>query len=290
RPRLGVEAETARPAEQDPPLAPVQRRHAPPCPGRPARLQLRLQGLPAGGAAGDRRLRRAPPLHPRPRLAPRLHRGGDRGAPPPAPARGEQVRLGPPLQGAPRPHHRALHHPLHPPAAPPLRRHRPRLRRRRGDDLRLPRLPLVRRREPFEPAAPAARSAPHPARDPDPDHRAGGGDDHLQELPAPRQLLDQGDGGVRGSGPPLNLLFLTQTYPRFEGDTAGPFIRDLARGLARRGDRVTVLAPHAAGVPGRWEEGTVEVVTFRYAPERHEVLGYGRSLEADERVKGGAAM
>jgi glycosyltransferase involved in cell wall biosynthesis len=92
----------------------------------------------------------------------------------------------------------------------------------------------------------------------------------------------------------LDLLFLTQTYPRFEGDTAGPFIRDLARGLARLGDRVTVLAPHAEGVPARWEErweeGTVEVVTFRYAPERHEVLGYGRSLEADERVKGGAAM
>ena len=28
-----------------------------------------------------------------------------------------------------------------------------------------------------------------------------------------------------------NLLFLTQTYPRFAGDTAGPFIRDLALGL-----------------------------------------------------------
>ena len=32
------------------------------------------------------------------------------------------------------------------------------------------------------------------------------------------------------------------------------------------------------------------MVSFRYAPERHEVLGYGRSLEADERVKGGAAL
>ena len=88
----------------------------------------------------------------------------------------------------------------------------------------------------------------------------------------------------------LQILFLTQTYPRFEGDTAGPFIRDLARGLVRLGDRVTVLAPHAAGVPDRWEEQGVEVVSFRYAPERWEVLGYGRSLEADETVKGGAAL
>lgn len=92
------------------------------------------------------------------------------------------------------------------------------------------------------------------------------------------------------NGRPLDLLFLTQTYPRFEGDTAGPFIRDLARGLVRMGDRVTVLAPHAEGVPARWEDRGVETVTFRYAPERYEALGYGRSLEADERVKGGAAF
>ena len=88
----------------------------------------------------------------------------------------------------------------------------------------------------------------------------------------------------------LNLLFLTQTYPRFEGDTAGPFIRDLARGLVRGGDRVTVLAPHTAGLAPAWDDGGVEVVTFRYAPESRELLGYGRSLEADETVKGGAAL
>jgi len=94
---------------------------------------------------------------------------------------------------------------------------------------------------------------------------------------------------VRG-GSGLDVLFLTQTYPRFEGDTAGPFIRDLARGLVRGGDRVTVLAPHAEGLAESWDDGGVEVITFRYAPERHEVLGYGRTLEADERVKGKAAL
>lgn len=94
---------------------------------------------------------------------------------------------------------------------------------------------------------------------------------------------------MRG-GAPLDLLFLTQTYPRFAGDVAGPFIRDLARGLVRGGDRVTVLTPHAAGVPASWDDGGVEVISFRYAPERHEVLGYGRSLEADETVKAGAAF
>jgi glycosyltransferase involved in cell wall biosynthesis len=89
---------------------------------------------------------------------------------------------------------------------------------------------------------------------------------------------------------PLDLLFLTQTYPRFPEDTAGPFIRDLARGLVRGGDRVTVLAPHAPEVMEGWDDGGVAVRTFRYAPERFETLGYGRSLAADERVKGEAAV
>jgi glycosyltransferase involved in cell wall biosynthesis len=53
-----------------------------------------------------------------------------------------------------------------------------------------------------------------------------------------------------------------------------------------------VLAPHAEGLPEAWSEdgGGVEVRTFRYAPERLEVLGYGRTLESDERVRGLAAV
>jgi len=87
----------------------------------------------------------------------------------------------------------------------------------------------------------------------------------------------------------LNLLFLTQTYPRFPDDTSGPFIRDLAKGLVRRGDRVTVLTPHAADVAASWEDDGVAVRSFRYAPEGQERLGYSRSLSADERPRLGAA-
>jgi glycosyltransferase involved in cell wall biosynthesis len=58
----------------------------------------------------------------------------------------------------------------------------------------------------------------------------------------------------------------------------------------RGGDRLTVLAPHAEGLPASWTAGGVEVVTFRYAPQRRERLGYGRSLEADERLRRGAAL
>ena len=87
----------------------------------------------------------------------------------------------------------------------------------------------------------------------------------------------------------MRILFLTQTYPRFAGDTSGPFIRDLARGLVAGGDEVTVLTPHAPGVARRWDDGGVAVESFRYAPVRYESLGYSRSLAADEKVRGAAA-
>lgn len=86
-----------------------------------------------------------------------------------------------------------------------------------------------------------------------------------------------------------SFLFLTQTYPRFAGDTSGPFIRDLARGLVRLGDAVTVLTPHARDLAATWDDNGVLVRSFRYAPERWEALGYSRSLEADETVKMKAA-
>lgn len=88
--------------------------------------------------------------------------------------------------------------------------------------------------------------------------------------------------------PARRFLFLTQTYPRFDGDTSGPFIRDLARALVAAGDKVTVLTPHAEEVAPRWQDGGVEVISFRYAPERLELIGYSRSLDADETMKPGA--
>ena len=56
----------------------------------------------------------------------------------------------------------------------------------------------------------------------------------------------------------------------------------------RGGDRVRVLTPHAAGLAAEWSEDGVEVRTFRYAPVGLELLGYGWSLKADERMAAGA--
>ena len=93
-----------------------------------------------------------------------------------------------------------------------------------------------------------------------------------------------------GRSAALRILFLTQTYPRWPGDTAGPFIRELARGLVRTGDQVTVLVPRAPQVRRAWNDDGVDVHSFSYAPPRMEVLGYGRSLAADEHVRPAAAL
>ncbi len=95
---------------------------------------------------------------------------------------------------------------------------------------------------------------------------------------------------MKKASAPKRFLFLTQTYPRFAGDTAGPFIRDLARALVRAGDAVTVLTPHAPDVPASWDDDGVAVRSFRYAPERYELVGYSRSLDKDETLKGGAVV
>lgn len=88
----------------------------------------------------------------------------------------------------------------------------------------------------------------------------------------------------------MQILFLTQTYPRTAEDNAGPFIRELARALVRGGDSVRVLSPHAAGLPSRRDDDGVEVETFRYAPAPLERFGYGRSLARDERVRGASLL
>lgn len=58
----------------------------------------------------------------------------------------------------------------------------------------------------------------------------------------------------------------------------------------RGGDRVRVLLPSGPEVPAAWTEEGVEAVAFRYAPRRYEVLGYGRSLRADEAIRGPAKL
>jgi glycosyltransferase involved in cell wall biosynthesis len=67
------------------------------------------------------------------------------------------------------------------------------------------------------------------------------------------------------------LLVLASTYPRWPGDPEPGFVHELARRLTGDFD-VTVLGPHASGAPTRERMDGVDVVRYRYAPQRWETL------------------
>lgn len=91
--------------------------------------------------------------------------------------------------------------------------------------------------------------------------------------------------GTAASGPggPRPVLVLTQGFPRHEADHRAPFILDHARALAEAGVPVRVLCPSGPGLARRERIGGVDVVRFRYAPRRLEVLAYSGAMHRDVR-------
>ena len=81
----------------------------------------------------------------------------------------------------------------------------------------------------------------------------------------------------------MNVLFLTHSYPREDGDAAGSFILRLARALATEGVNVRVVAPGARGLAAHETLGGIPVDRFRYAPRRFETLAYGGNMAAQVR-------
>ncbi|MDE2084288.1 MAG: glycosyltransferase [Xanthomonadaceae bacterium] len=73
------------------------------------------------------------------------------------------------------------------------------------------------------------------------------------------------------------MLVLTSMFPRWRDDTEPGFVFELCRRLAARFD-VRVLAPHAPGAATDELMDGVEVVRYRYAPQRLETLAYGGGI------------
>ena len=76
----------------------------------------------------------------------------------------------------------------------------------------------------------------------------------------------------------MNVLFMTHSFPRDDGDAAGSFILRLARALKGEGVKVRVVAPGATGLTAHESMDGVEVQRFRYAPRRYETLAYGGNM------------
>jgi glycosyltransferase involved in cell wall biosynthesis len=79
----------------------------------------------------------------------------------------------------------------------------------------------------------------------------------------------------------MNVLFLTHSFPRREGDAAGSFILRLAVALRSEDVNVRVVAPSGPGLPQSDEIEGVPVDRFRYAPRRFEKLAYTGNMAGD---------
>lgn len=76
----------------------------------------------------------------------------------------------------------------------------------------------------------------------------------------------------------MKVLFLTHSFPRFDGDGAGSFLLRLASALGREGVDVKVVAPAAPGVVESARLNGTGIDRFHYAPRRYETLAYGGNM------------
>lgn len=79
----------------------------------------------------------------------------------------------------------------------------------------------------------------------------------------------------------MKVLFVTHSFPRFEGDAAGSFILSLAEALSQQGVEVRVLAPAAANLSATAAINGIPVRRFRYAPRSRETLAYRGTMAED---------
>ncbi len=79
----------------------------------------------------------------------------------------------------------------------------------------------------------------------------------------------------------MKIAVLAHSFPRFAGDTHGPFVKHLCEALAGLGHRVDVLVPFDPEI--REDPDTpLRVHSFRYIrPDRWHLLGYSRTLKRD---------
>lgn len=79
----------------------------------------------------------------------------------------------------------------------------------------------------------------------------------------------------------MRVAVLAHSFPRFAGDTHGPFVKRLSESLAARGHRVTALIPFDPRITE--DKATpLAIETFRYVwPDRWHLLGYSRTLKRD---------
>jgi glycosyltransferase involved in cell wall biosynthesis len=86
----------------------------------------------------------------------------------------------------------------------------------------------------------------------------------------------------------MNVAVLAHSFPRFPGDTHGPFVKALSEAIVARGHSVHALIPFDPELrPDR--ATTLRIHPFRYVwPDRFHRLGYSRTLRRDVGMRGSA--
>lgn len=83
----------------------------------------------------------------------------------------------------------------------------------------------------------------------------------------------------------MRVAVLAHSFPRFPGDTHGPFVQRLSEELAALGHRLHVLVPYDPELRGH-PESPLTLHAFRYVwPDRWHLLGYSRTLRGDVHLK-----
>lgn len=86
----------------------------------------------------------------------------------------------------------------------------------------------------------------------------------------------------------MKLAVLAHSFPRFRGDTHGPFVKRLSEELARLGHEVHVLVPFDPEIAPD-SDSPLHIHSFRYVqPDRLHLLGYSRTLKRDVGLRLGA--
>jgi glycosyltransferase involved in cell wall biosynthesis len=84
----------------------------------------------------------------------------------------------------------------------------------------------------------------------------------------------------------VNVLAITSSYPRYEGDPTAPFVESINRALAGRGHTIHLVLPASAEWSRPASEGSIHFHPYRYSPLRSWTpWGYSESLAGGTRIK-----
>ena len=76
----------------------------------------------------------------------------------------------------------------------------------------------------------------------------------------------------------MKICIFTHTFPRFPGDTATPFMGNLARALGNTGHEVFILTPYDPLMQVRQKE-PFKIINYKYIfPDSLHILGYSRTF------------